>query len=166
MPREAEDLTGQVFNGRQVLSRALDRQFGRYLRTYWRVRCLDPACGYETEVQGSSLKRGAGCQKCMHRRRKHNKGKAKSARATRQAPAPAPAPPTAPPSPASATPAPMTVADLQILLRGLQPDAPIMVQLVSDSGYAVVDMRRPVAGPVNRLVLTAQLPKQLHPWNG
>jgi hypothetical protein len=146
MPREAEDLTGVLYGTRKVISRAKNRKYGDYSVIYWNVLCV---CGAQAEVQGSSLKNGAGCAKCASRARR---GKSDSQ----------------PRKPARAAAVEgrsgMTVGELTKVLKGKDPAARVLLQLVSEEGFTVVDVKPPLATLPERLVLCARLPKEVHPW--
>lgn len=144
MPREAEDLTGHVFADRKVLNRAPDRKYdGGGSVIYWCVRCL--RCGHESEVQGGSLRRGAGCPICRGVRNKQPEQLATVPhyvpRGTRV----------------------MTVGALQAALSDLPKSAEVRVQLVSKQGYATRQLSQ-VAGAPGVVLLVAALPSKIQPW--
>ena len=58
----------------------------------------------------------------------------------------------------------MTVGELTKVLKGKDPAARVLLQLVSEEGFTVVDVKPPLATLPERLVLCARLPKEVHPW--
>ncbi len=149
MPREAENLVGRKFGTRKVIGRGRTRDYGGYKVLYWKVKC---ACGHVTDVQGSSLKRGAGCQKCR------GAGRASNHEAQR------------PPRP-DTTHSPMrsrkqlTVRDAMRILAELPQSALLSVHLVGKEGHATRRVKD-VTAIRGHVLLVAELPKKIEPWKG
>jgi hypothetical protein len=149
MPREAEDLTGQVFGTRRVIARVGSKEYGKYKVIHWRVRC--DVCHTESAVAGNSLKRGANCFFCS-KRHKPKRSKRSKVVVTSKAD--------------DAAASFVTVAQLIEVLQGADPELRCMVQLVSKGGFAIVDIQKPALNSAGgRLLLRAKLPSRLHAWD-
>lgn len=158
MPREAENLVGRRFGTRKVFKRAESRDYGGYKVIYWKVKCL--CCGDVAEVQGSSLKRGAGCQKCRgvapkHKGRppsKQQRAAAKRATATQQ-------------RPVTRSRKQLTVRDVMRMLSELPENSLMYVHLVGKDGHATRRVKD-VSAIRGHVMLVAELPKKIEPWKG
>ena len=148
MPREAENLVGRKFGTRKVLRRAKSREYGGYKVIYWHVKCL--ACGDTTDVQGSSLKRGNGCQKCRGAGKPHRKPTVEQPAAER---------------PALRSRKQLTVRDIMRMLAELPASSLINVHLVGKEGHATRPVKD-VTAIRGRVLLVAELPKKIEPWRG
>jgi len=149
MPRQAQDLTGKTFAGRQVISQAPSRESGGNKIIYWHVRCI--ACGNLTEVQGNSLKRGSGCQSCFHRNKNDSKSKPTSKKRISKK--------TQSPSPNHH----MTVKDVIKALSKVPPDHVIKMHLMGKLGWTIQPIKS--VGVVRDFVLfVADLPEKVEPW--
>jgi DNA-directed RNA polymerase subunit RPC12/RpoP len=147
MPRQAENLVGMQFGTRKVIGRGEPRDYAGYKTLYWKTVCV--VCGHETEVQGSSLKRGVGCQKCRH----GAPPKVQQRRAAKPVPEPA----------KLAKHRPMAVGQLMSLLSELPYKAQIRVHLVGRDGHAT-RMLKDVSAVGKYVLLVAELPEKIEPW--
>lgn len=149
MPREAENLVGRKYGTRKVTGRGDSRDYGGYKVIYWQVRCL--ACGDETEVQGSSLKRGAGCQKCRGAGKQNGRtAQQRTAAAER---------------PITRGRDQLTAGDAMRLLSELPENALLYVHLVGKEGHATRKVKD-VSSVRGHVLLVAELPSKIEPWKG
>ena len=148
MPREAENLVGQQFGTRRVVARAESRDYAGYKTIYWKTVCTK--CGHETEVQGSSLKRGAGCKRCLHGAPAKQQQKPPPDGVTRTT---------------LAKHRPMTVGQLMAALSELPVKAQVRVHLVGRNGHATRTLKD-VSAVGNYVLLVAELPTKIEPWRG
>jgi len=144
MPRSLEDLTGQLLGGRRVLRQAKPRIYGGCRVAYWRCTCLQ--CGHESDVQGSSLRRGVGCPHCAREAQRGPHQQPPERNRTikiRQKQ--------------------LTVGGLQKLLEKLPSNMPVRIYLMGDKGWATVELRT-VEMTNTQTLLAAQLPDRLERW--
>lgn len=148
MPRKAENLVGQKFGTRKVVAKGKSRDYAGNKTIYWKVKCVD--CGYTSEVQGGSLRRGAGCSNCR-----------KGGGPVNVAPsAPAPKKPRASTKKKTAT---MTLGVLRTALSALPDDTKVRINLVGKDGWSMVAIEdvNSVGGVA---LLVGNLPTQIEPW--
>lgn len=151
MPRKAEDLTGRQFGSRKVLRRAASRDYAGNKTIYWVCACIK--CGYRSDVQGSSLKRGAGCPACI---------KGPVAPASPNQTAQKAVPQTKNPKSKKSQPA-MTVGQLRAALAELPDNTAVRVNLVGKKGWATVSVRD-VTSTRGMVLLVSNLPTRIEPW--
>lgn len=145
MPREAENLIGKVFGTRKVVARAKARDYAGNKTLYWKTRCK--VCGHTSDVQGGSLRRGAGCPKCR-----------KEGNSSTSPVAPAPAKKRR--TKKSKT---MTVGQLRAALLDLPDGAQMRVHLVGKKGWATVRISD-VTSAGGVVLLVSELPARIEPW--
>lgn len=148
MPKQAESLIGQQFGTRRVVGQGTSRYYAGYKTIYWKTVCTK--CGHETEVQGGSLKRGAGCQRCLHGAAPIEEPQSKL---------------KAPTVETLAKNRPMTVGQLMATLGTLPMKSQLRVHLVGHNGHAT-RMLKDVSSVSGYVLLVAELPTRIDPWRG
>jgi len=157
MPKEAEDLTGRQFGSRKVLGRARARRYDYGTVLYWRVQCTQ--CGTINDVQGGSLRQGAGCAVCRKR----------------AADAAAVMPPSPPKALQSLITSPtrhvperspqrqLTWGELKDIMVDVPDKVPVLVNMVGDKGWAA----KPAVGVQfigMAVVVATELPAEIQRW--